>query len=246
MLRSFREQPPPKCPSGMGVRYEVGNSRRIAASPVGTQYRRKRRDAIELTRLRNRTFFRRLRYSKGDGGPVRSLLTLIAAFVWGERGFTYLLAGQPEEAIRSFERAIRLSQVDPLIFSTFAGMGAAFISLGLFDEAGAAAKKAIARTDFSDDLSLPRGSSRAPRARCRSPGKRRPGSLSLSPISEYLNGWLVTVNAPAQIRLSTASAKQDFRSDAATASGTSVLGTFGGPQPALTESPLFRGKQETG
>ena len=48
---------------------------------------------------------------------------------------TYLMAGQPEEAIRSFERGIRLSPFDPLLFSTFAGMGVAFIGLGRFDEA---------------------------------------------------------------------------------------------------------------
>jgi adenylate cyclase len=66
-----------------------------------------------------------------------------SAFVWGERGFTYQLAGQPEEAIRSFERAIRLSPFDPLISSRFTGMGIAFIGLGRFDEAVAAAKNAL-------------------------------------------------------------------------------------------------------
>jgi adenylate cyclase len=66
-----------------------------------------------------------------------------AAFAWGQRGWTYQLAGQPEEAIRSFERAIRLSPFDPLLFSTFAGMGIALIGLGRFDEAVAAAKKAL-------------------------------------------------------------------------------------------------------
>jgi adenylate cyclase len=66
-----------------------------------------------------------------------------AALAWEQRGWTYVIAGQPEEAIRSFERAIRLSPFDPLRFSTFAGMGAAFIGLGRFDEAVAAAKKAL-------------------------------------------------------------------------------------------------------
>jgi adenylate cyclase len=66
-----------------------------------------------------------------------------AAFAWGERGFTYQLAGQPEEAIRSFERAIRLSPFDPLLSSRFIGMGIAFIGLGRFDEAIAAAKNAL-------------------------------------------------------------------------------------------------------
>ena len=59
-----------------------------------------------------------------------------------QRGWTYQTAGQPEEAIRSFERAVRLSPFDPFLFATFTGMSAAFIRLGRFDEAVAAAKKA--------------------------------------------------------------------------------------------------------
>jgi adenylate cyclase len=62
---------------------------------------------------------------------------------WEQRGFTYVIAGQPEEAIRSFERVIRLSPFDPLLFSAFTGMSAAFIGLGHFDGAVAAAKKAV-------------------------------------------------------------------------------------------------------
>ena len=66
-----------------------------------------------------------------------------SAFSWDQRGWTYYFACQGEEAIRSFERAIRLSPVDPLIFSSFTGMGLALLILGRFDEAVAAAKKAI-------------------------------------------------------------------------------------------------------
>jgi adenylate cyclase len=62
---------------------------------------------------------------------------------WEQRGWTYLIAGEPEEAIRSFERANRLSPFDPWRFSTFAGMSGAFIGLGRFDEAVSAAKKAV-------------------------------------------------------------------------------------------------------
>ena len=58
------------------------------------------------------------------------------------RGHVYRNAGQPEEAIRSFERAMRTSPVDPLIHSTLYGMGMAFIELGRFDEAIVAGKKA--------------------------------------------------------------------------------------------------------
>jgi adenylate cyclase len=88
-------------------------------------------------------------WSSGDFDTAREMvdgavaLNPNAAFAWGQRGWTYQLAGQPEEAILSFERAIRLSPFDPLLFSTFAGMGIAMIGLGRFDEAVAAAKKAI-------------------------------------------------------------------------------------------------------
>jgi TolB-like protein len=66
-----------------------------------------------------------------------------AAFAWGLRGWTYRVAGRPEEAIRSFERAARLSPFDPLLFVWLTGMGVAFVGLGRFDEAVAAARKAI-------------------------------------------------------------------------------------------------------
>jgi len=61
---------------------------------------------------------------------------------WSARGWAYLLAGQPEEAVRSFERAIRMSPVDPLLHRAFASLGIAFIELGRFDEAIATGKKA--------------------------------------------------------------------------------------------------------
>ena len=61
---------------------------------------------------------------------------------WNARGWAYLLAGQPEEAVRSFERAIRMSPVDPLLHRAFAALGIAFIELGRFDEAIATGKKA--------------------------------------------------------------------------------------------------------
>ena len=68
-----------------------------------------------------------------------------SAFAWDERGWAYQAAGKPEEAIRSFERAVRLSPFDPLLFLTLTEMGIAFISLRRFDEAVAAAKKALSQ-----------------------------------------------------------------------------------------------------
>jgi adenylate cyclase len=61
---------------------------------------------------------------------------------WNYRGWVYKIAGLPEEAVRSFERAIRMSPVDPLLHLSFLGMGVAFIELRRFDEAIAAGKKA--------------------------------------------------------------------------------------------------------
>jgi TolB-like protein len=85
----------------------------------------------------------------GDFDTAREMVDRAVALnpnsirAWEQRGFTYVLAGQPEEAIRNFERVIRLSPFDPSLFSTFTGMGFAFIGLGRFDEAVAAAKKAV-------------------------------------------------------------------------------------------------------
>jgi adenylate cyclase len=64
---------------------------------------------------------------------------------WNYRGWVYRVAGLPEEAAQSFERAIRMSPVDPQLQNTFAGMGYAFIELGWFDEAIVAGKKALRR-----------------------------------------------------------------------------------------------------
>jgi adenylate cyclase len=61
---------------------------------------------------------------------------------WHGRGHVFRIAGQPEEAIRSFERAMRTSPVDPTIHSAFVGMAMAFIELGRFEEAVVAGKKA--------------------------------------------------------------------------------------------------------
>jgi adenylate cyclase len=60
---------------------------------------------------------------------------------WSNRGWVYGIAGLPEEAVRSFERAIRVSPVDPLLYLTLDGMGRAFIELRRFDEAIVAGKK---------------------------------------------------------------------------------------------------------
>jgi adenylate cyclase len=62
---------------------------------------------------------------------------------WRCRGTVYRIAGLPEEAIRSFERAIRMSPVDPRLYTTLTGIGLAYIELRRFDEAIVVLKKAL-------------------------------------------------------------------------------------------------------
>jgi adenylate cyclase len=61
---------------------------------------------------------------------------------WNARGQVYRIAGLPEEALRSFERAMRVSPVDPRLHLTLGGMAQALIELGHFDEAIVAGKRA--------------------------------------------------------------------------------------------------------
>jgi adenylate cyclase len=64
-------------------------------------------------------------------------------FAWHFRGWVHKVAGLPEEAIRCFERAIRISPVDPLLPLMLVGMGYGFIELHRFDDAIVAGKKAL-------------------------------------------------------------------------------------------------------
>ena len=66
-----------------------------------------------------------------------------SAIAWNYRGITCQYQGHPEEALRSFERALRLSPVDPMLYGTVAMMGLAFIGLHRFAEAEAAARKSL-------------------------------------------------------------------------------------------------------
>jgi len=117
-----------------------------------------RQEAVRLSRLA---------LSLDDGDPeVLARAALISAFMvgdseseiemadravalnvnsyvgWQTRGWVYKIAGLYEEAIQSFERAGRISPVDPALHRTVVGMAAAYIELRRFDEAIAAGKKA--------------------------------------------------------------------------------------------------------
>jgi len=73
--------------------------------------------------------------------------------VWNHRGWVYQFAGQYEEAIRSFERGIRVSPLDPMLQNAFAGIGHALIALRRFDEAVAFFKRAL-RQNSSDGIAF--------------------------------------------------------------------------------------------
>jgi adenylate cyclase len=60
--------------------------------------------------------------------------------VWFNRGWVYRIAGLPQEALHSFERAVRMSPIVPLVQI---GMGYTLIELRRFDEAIAAGKKTL-------------------------------------------------------------------------------------------------------
>jgi adenylate cyclase len=87
-------------------------------------------------------------YTVGDGEREIELIDRAVAlnpnsfYAWTSRGWVYRNAGQPEEAVRSFERAIRISPVDLQLPITFTGMAYAYIELRRFDEAIVAGKKA--------------------------------------------------------------------------------------------------------
>jgi adenylate cyclase len=62
---------------------------------------------------------------------------------WTCRGWVYRVVGLQEEAVRSFERTMRISPLDPQQHQAFGGMGLALVELRRFDEAIVAAKKAL-------------------------------------------------------------------------------------------------------
>jgi adenylate cyclase len=62
---------------------------------------------------------------------------------WSCRGWVYKISGLPEEAVHSFERAIRMSPIDRQLHMTIVGKGLTFIELRRFEEAIVEGKKAL-------------------------------------------------------------------------------------------------------
>jgi adenylate cyclase len=65
------------------------------------------------------------------------------AAAWIASGWGRIYLGEPADAIERFERAMRLSPLDPFAYHACSGMGWAHLSAGRYDEAASWARKAI-------------------------------------------------------------------------------------------------------
>ncbi|MFO1107829.1 MAG: tetratricopeptide repeat protein [Bradyrhizobium sp.] len=68
-----------------------------------------------------------------------------SAIAWSYRGFVYIYAGMSEEALHSYEQAMRLSPLDPMRFGIDAMIGIAQLGVGRFEQALNAARKSISK-----------------------------------------------------------------------------------------------------
>ena len=66
-----------------------------------------------------------------------------SAVAWAQRGWTYHYSGRWPESLKSFERAIRLSPLDLMLYSTLTGMAMSFTMMGRYEEALVAVRRAI-------------------------------------------------------------------------------------------------------
>jgi tetratricopeptide (TPR) repeat protein len=73
-----------------------------------------------------------------------------SALAWAQRGWVYHYSGEPDEAILSFQRAIRLSPRDRMLWSTFVGKALAEARSGRYGDAvGTADRARIQNPAFS-------------------------------------------------------------------------------------------------
>src|SRR5471030_1282686 len=66
-----------------------------------------------------------------------------AAWAWGRLGWLETYADQPQKAIGNFERALRLSPIDPMNFNNYVGIGSAHEVAQEYDKAAALDRKAL-------------------------------------------------------------------------------------------------------
>jgi len=67
-----------------------------------------------------------------------------AAWAWSRLGWVENYSDRPREAIGQFERALRLSPLDPMNFNNYVGMGSAYELLQDYDQAAAMYRRALA------------------------------------------------------------------------------------------------------
>jgi adenylate cyclase len=65
------------------------------------------------------------------------------AWAWSRLGWVENYADQPHKAIENFERALRLSPIDPMNFNNYAGLGSAHEILQDYDNAAALYRRAL-------------------------------------------------------------------------------------------------------
>src|SRR3546814_511622 len=74
------------------------------------------------------------------------------AAAWFLGGFLRVWHGEPDGAIEHFERAIRLSPLDPEMYRMQAGMAVAHLFAGRFDTASSWAEKAFRSEEHTSEL----------------------------------------------------------------------------------------------
>jgi adenylate cyclase len=66
-----------------------------------------------------------------------------AAWAWSRLGWLENYADQPQKAIENFERALRLSPIDPMNFNNYVGLGSAHEVAQEYDKAAAFYRRAL-------------------------------------------------------------------------------------------------------
>ena len=73
-----------------------------------------------------------------------------AAWAWSRLGWLENYADQPQKAIENFERALRLSPIDPMNFNNYVGMGSAHELAQDYDKAAAFYRRALEERPNAD------------------------------------------------------------------------------------------------
>ena len=77
-----------------------------------------------------------------------------AAWAWSRLGFLGVYCEEPESAIEHFERALRLSPLDPMNFNNYFGMGAAHHVAKRYDKAVEFYQRALGERPYADWILL--------------------------------------------------------------------------------------------